>query len=770
MTGKTNTQIPSVKRSRLPGVVLTLLSLLVWSGLMVAASVPLTHPLVVFFAALGSCLGVIIGWFLAASKIRTYICILVGLFLLFVTMLISAWIKESLSLGNELGSYDLYWLSDLIFWFCIPLFSISILRLLSIRRHSLMLLELVLAASFLTALIAGHRDGNLNRPWELIDWALLNGISPLTVLLALGGIFGLGLVVLLASRRKIPHPFLNLSLILMIAVFLLVLLMQIGTPLRYIRSSLGLTGKGKEEKDKDKQDKGKGGRGGNKQEDKAGEKGGGKEKKDNQGGSQSKDGSNESTNTNELEMKNEYPQPQNTPVAVVVLHTSYTPPYKTYYFRQTAFSLWNGRKLVKATSEGLDNDIVPYFPTTEMTIPFDTLTTYAASFNKIESTVALISDHTQPFGLVTGLKYSGIENPNPQLFARAYKVTSWALAKPYDNLLGLRSGSGRWDKATREHYTKAPDDPRYKALADTLSMFIPKRWRDDPIALAVVFVNYLEEKGIYSRSSDHADAEDPTAHFLFGNKKGYCVHFAHAVVLLLRSKGIPSRVAAGYAVDSRQQERGSSILLMTSNAHAWPEIYLDGLGWLVFDVVPKRTEEKTMPPPDKDLQQMLGEMARGNQAEEKKARQELKQEERSIDYKQLLNAAMLLGLIASLMLLALLYSIKMYRKVIPSFASDGNRLRLTYRAVLDVLGEGGLRREYGETRIQFADRLMFNDLGSLSLALQENAIGKPLQPQSCSKEESKMLISSTYTFIKQHAPLWRIALGLLNPLSWWGSS
>ena len=71
---------------------------------------------------------------------------------------------------------------------------------------------------------------------------------------------------------------------------------------------------------------------------------------------------------------------------------------------------------------------------------------------------------------------------------------------------------------------------------------------------------------------------DPTADFLFGDRTGYCVHFAHAAVLLWRALGIPARVGTGYRTEEDDRHGSSTILIRASDAHAWPELYLDGIG------------------------------------------------------------------------------------------------------------------------------------------------------------------------------------------------
>ena len=47
------------------------------------------------------------------------------------------------------------------------------------------------------------------------------------------------------------------------------------------------------------------------------------------------------------------------------------------------------------------------------------------------------------------------------------------------------------------------------------------------------------------------------------------------------------------------------MLILGGDAHAWPEIYLDGVGWVVVDVHPAKNLEQSGIPPDPDLQRML---------------------------------------------------------------------------------------------------------------------------------------------------------------------
>ena len=90
-----------------------------------------------------------------------------------------------------------------------------------------------------------------------------------------------------------------------------------------------------------------------------------------------------------------------------------------------------------------------------------------------------------------------------------------------------------------------PDDPRYRALADIIVRDVDPRFFHDDLARAYAIKRYLEKSGFYTLRSKHSSSKDPTASFLFGSLRGYCVHFAHAAVYLIRTQGIAARVALG---------------------------------------------------------------------------------------------------------------------------------------------------------------------------------------------------------------------------------
>ena len=91
----------------------------------------------------------------------------------------------------------------------------------------------------------------------------------------------------------------------------------------------------------------------------------------------------------------------------------------------------------------------------------------------------------------------------------------------------------------------------------------------------------------YTYNRNPQTADDLVEDFLFGTKEGYCIHFTSAMVTLLRLNGIPARCAEGYVctVPGRSSE---PYIVTGSRAHAWPEAYIRGFGWVPFEPTPGR--------------------------------------------------------------------------------------------------------------------------------------------------------------------------------------
>ena len=108
---------------------------------------------------------------------------------------------------------------------------------------------------------------------------------------------------------------------------------------------------------------------------------------------------------------------------------------------------------------------------------------------------------------------------------------------------------------------------------------------------ALKIENYLKENYIYSLDlKEQNSGVNPVKDFLFNSKKGFCEHYATAMVLMLRSIGIPSRIVTGFA-GGDLNEYGGYLIIRQSHAHSWVEAVIDGF-WLTFDPTPVKITEK----------------------------------------------------------------------------------------------------------------------------------------------------------------------------------
>jgi transglutaminase-like putative cysteine protease len=448
-------------------------------------------------------------------------------------------------------------------------------------------------------------------------------------------------------------------------------------------------------------------------------------------------------------------------MAVVLLEDDYSPETQAYYFRQDVWSEWNGHRLVATRRDDADLDVMRTYPTYRTAVRSQPP---QKGRTLVHARVALLTDHAQPFALEAPAVFAPSTNPNPERFTRAYRFESLALTLPYRQLRDRSVGDPAWSDELREYYTQAPEDPRFRDLANEIIEQLPPGLRQDPFTKALAVKLYLDRQLTYSTRERHAQAADPTADMLFGNKIGYCVHFAHAAVLLWRTLGIPARVGTGYH-SPEDNRRGSIIVLRSNDGHAWPEIYFEGVGWVVLDIAAERNLDPPGDPVDEDLQEMLGEMARENPPEP------LEPEPEQPMFQNLgrTMAGALIVLIAAALIL--LYLVKLWRGLLPLVEGPRQIARVGYRAALDRLSEVGISREFGETREDFARRVEpiapgFARMTAWNVAAR---FGQPSDDLSCRQEFSvdnwREALRDHRVQLASKVKLWRRVLGLLNPIS-----
>lgn len=163
---------------------------------------------------------------------------------------------------------------------------------------------------------------------------------------------------------------------------------------------------------------------------------------------------------------------------------------------------------------------------------------------------------------------------------------------------GIFCGAGYSD-FVREQETALPDTQAMQTLrtvyADLFTDFNAERATpSETIRKLQEIRNRICQTVSYTLSPGKTPAnQDHAAYFLLENRQGYCEHYATAGTVLARMAGIPARYCEGYMIDCSQPgilektETDGKVTfhaeILDSNAHAWTEIYIAGIGWIPFE-------------------------------------------------------------------------------------------------------------------------------------------------------------------------------------------
>lgn len=648
-------------------------------------------------------------------RLRSLVALVLGLPLLWGAVALGSgvlgwqWISATAGVEGALA------VSDVVTFGLLALVTVFTLRLLAHRVRVASLLEVAFVTGAVAVMLADHRHRMINRPRFLSDWAWSMGIDPTQVLVALGAAIALLSALMFLRQQRLLKL---LTTVLMLAMIGVLYFTFAGNRIDSSMSTdaLGLSGEGQ------------------------------KRRGDGKGGSERP-----SDNPFKDNYDNSVP-PQ--PVAVAILRDDMPQGGSVIYFRQRVLSAYNGVHLT--ASRRWDKDVIVTLPTSGDALAESEQ--HDDAHTRLPTTMYLLVDHPQPPALVHAQRIRLVDNPNPQQFVAAYEVQSRVLAVAPLRLLGRHSIPRKWSAERRKHFLALPDDPRYRTMADRLVRSMDPRFTDDDLARAFTIKRHLEKEGFYTRRSTHASSKDPTASFLFGNLRGYCVHFAHAAVYLLRSQGIAARVALGYAVQTGKRTGGSTLLIMSDRAHAWPEIHLEGVGWVTFDIYPERTDMPLVAAVDYDLERMLGELARASPTAG------VRPHRPTLTIPWLLIGVCTAVLAVTLVVLG--FVIKLVRQLAPRVRRRGrHRARLAYMAVLDRFSEVGLARRRGETRERHATRLarVAPHLPELTAAHLGYALGSV---RAVPIEQFEQLVTRVQQEFRQNTKRARRLVGLLDPVSW----
>jgi len=183
-------------------------------------------------------------------------------------------------------------------------------------------------------------------------------------------------------------------------------------------------------------------------------------------------------------------------------------------------------------------------------------------------------------------------NATPALLpGEAYQVDA-ILNNP--NIEQLREAGTQYPQWILDMYLQMPKNisPRIQTLAEEITA-----QAETPYDKATAITRYLRDNIEYAPTIPSAPRNaDLLEWILFEYKKAYCVYYATSEVLMLRSIGIPARMAVGFAQGTGSRtgdiSRGealaedlapNSYTVLKNNAHAWPEVYFPDVGWVEFE-------------------------------------------------------------------------------------------------------------------------------------------------------------------------------------------
>ena len=196
---------------------------------------------------------------------------------------------------------------------------------------------------------------------------------------------------------------------------------------------------------------------------------------------------------------------------------------------------------------------------------------------------------------IAGAERVGDNYVRPLAGTRYFQGGNWHTGYLNQELLNLAPLPDEWEKLAAYQddiqalYTQVPE-----ALNERLQEFLKEaglanrrdEGSDDLISRVAM---YMQNFGSYTTEPGNPPAgEDFVGYFLFESQRGYCVHYASAATLLLRSLGVPARYVVGYVAKAADFRPDHWAEIQDNQAHAWVEVFSSSQGWIPVEVTPGR--------------------------------------------------------------------------------------------------------------------------------------------------------------------------------------
>lgn len=139
-----------------------------------------------------------------------------------------------------------------------------------------------------------------------------------------------------------------------------------------------------------------------------------------------------------------------------------------------------------------------------------------------------------------------------------------------------------------DYYTRLPDSTR-AAMVDIAA---GNGISADSADIISIVADFVRGSAVYDLNVEPFPGDDSAVYFLTQAERGYCVHFATSAAAMYRALGIPARVTEGFLFYA---EAGRWTDITGESAHAWVEVYRDGLGWIPVEVTPAAEAGENIP-------------------------------------------------------------------------------------------------------------------------------------------------------------------------------
>ncbi|MCC7391195.1 DUF3488 domain-containing protein [Candidatus Sumerlaeota bacterium] len=198
-----------------------------------------------------------------------------------------------------------------------------------------------------------------------------------------------------------------------------------------------------------------------------------------------------------------------------------------------------------------------------------------ATINNWVTTLKYTTQSFLPVENWEDLRDTQATNPS-QIISSAFR-RAWGMQDRRRDLGGLREN-------LRPAYLQLPDVQDMQTVRSQADEWT--KGMKDPKAIAESLESNLKRAYAYSLNVDFSTRPDHLTRFLTVEKAGHCEYFATAMTLMLRAKGIPSRIVNGYATDEWVESSGGYYIVRQEHAHSWVEAYFANVGWMTFDPTP----------------------------------------------------------------------------------------------------------------------------------------------------------------------------------------